>query len=487
MFFLRPAIGLPGVLFIVLAFLVILVVNGFRFYDLDNVPYGAQVDELAGAVTVQCLATEGIDAYARPWPLFSDLNFGTPKPPTFLYSAVAWTRIFGFSVGSLRALVAFMFVAGIVGLFFLARVLLGLEFAVLAALAATVSPWTWNFSRVAFESLAAVSFLVWGLFFLFRSARWKDLVPGAFFLACSMYAYPPLRLQLLLAFVPLLLYRAGSRVFSWKAFSVFSFFFILFSVPLILKIVNGELMGRFNELSIFSGDYLRSIGRTASFGDLFKLFIWNYKVHFSPDFLFLTGDQNIIHSTRRFGLLSWLDMMALLAGVGIGLRWLVKGVRSSFKMSRSLWLVIFLLGNIFLAVIPAALTNEGLPHSLRTIGAWPFMMLLSAFFLGRVCRSFGAWGMVAPVLVSAIFAFFLLKVYFGEYVHESKGYFSFWTREEARSARTDEDWLKFLYHYRHDDYHFRYYTMSMRGLSCSDSRRVWTGLRDYLIEQKSYW
>ena len=98
-------------------FLLILTVNIIRFVGLDFSPPGFHVDELSSAVTIQCLATEGVDALNHPYPLFGDVSYGSPKPPTYIYPAALWTKLFGFSIASFRAISAFVVVITFVGLF----------------------------------------------------------------------------------------------------------------------------------------------------------------------------------------------------------------------------------------------------------------------------------------------------------------------------------------------------------------------------------
>ena len=79
-----------------------------------------------------------------------------------------------------------------------------------------------------------------------------------------------------------------------------------------------------------------------------------------------------------------------------------------------------------------------------------------------------------------------LKPLFILYPQESKGWFSYWTKEEALNAKTGEDWLKFMVHYKEQDYHFRYYLMNYHGESCSSSRAKWIKMREMLGLPKAY-
>ncbi|HNV24016.1 MAG TPA: hypothetical protein PKH98_03920, partial [Candidatus Omnitrophota bacterium] len=92
---------------IIIIWFVIVVVNVFRFYNLENVPFGFHVDELASATTVQCLATQERGIFLQKPKIFFDVNYGTPKAFLYIYPSVLWTKIFGFSIASFRAYTVF--------------------------------------------------------------------------------------------------------------------------------------------------------------------------------------------------------------------------------------------------------------------------------------------------------------------------------------------------------------------------------------------
>ena len=457
-----------------------------HFCSLDKIPYGFHVDEMSGSVAIGCLASEGVDAHNVRYPLFADLNYGTPKPPTYLYPALVWVKIFGYSVPSLRALSVTVHIVGIAGLFFLAHFLFGWRYAVLTVAVAVFSPWAWVLSRVAFESLFAVTFLIWGLYVFLRASRPWAMVLAAVLLAGAMYSYPPIRLQTPLILLPLIIYSRMKYRLSWKSLAVFSIVFIILLIPLAQKIITSHsLLQRFNQISIFSPDYLRSIGSNGNWIQLMQIFGYVYVLHFNPNFLFFKGDLSYVHSTRHFGILSWMDM----AGLGIGLVFLVMllfkpGRKDNPLLVHGHWLI-FLIVGVLIGVVPVAFTSSEIPNSLRIMGAWPFICLLTGFFLWQACERW--WGMwLVTVLITALFAFAFLKVYFQVYPKESKGMFGYWTLEEANQLKTDDDWLKFVLLYRHDDYNARYFLMQYRGLTCTQSRTLWERLRDFLLSRGKY-
>ncbi len=58
---------------VVLIILTIVAAVFFRLHKIDSIPYGYHVDELSDSVTVDCLATEGVDAHNNRLPLFGQL------------------------------------------------------------------------------------------------------------------------------------------------------------------------------------------------------------------------------------------------------------------------------------------------------------------------------------------------------------------------------------------------------------------------------
>jgi len=465
--------------------LLALIGSVLHYYRLDKVPYGFHVDEMSGAVAIGCLTTEGVDAHNIRYPLFADLHYGTPKPPTYIYPAILWAKLFGYSVPSLRAFSVTVHLTGILGLFLLAHSLFGWRYAVLTLVLAVFSPWSWVTSRVAFESLFAVTFFIWGLYMFLQTARIWKMVLAAILMAAAMYSYPPIRLQTPLMLVGLVIYCHKHYHLNWKPLTVFGLVFGVLLIPLAHEVLNGQLMQRFNQISIFSHDYLKSIGVAGSWIQLSKIFCYIYALHFNPDFIFTKGDPSYVHSTRHFGILSWMDMAALGIGLVFLLMLLTKsGRKNNPVLVNQSWLI-FLFINVLIGVLPAALTNSEIPNSLRIMGSWPFMVLLTAYLIWQACERW--WGMwLMALLGSILFACVFLKVYFDVYPQESKGMFGYWTLEEANLLKTDQDWLKFMLVYRYQDYNARYFLMQYRGYSCTQSRTTWEGIRDFLKSKGIY-
>jgi hypothetical protein len=458
-------------------FILILAVNTARFYKLNDVPYGFHVDELSDAVTIGCLGTEGVDAFNRPYPLFGELGYGSPKPPVYMYPAVLWGKIFDYSVPSLRMFSAAFFTLGLIGLFFLSRFFFGSRFALWTVLTASISPSVWVISRVAFESLFAVTFLLWGTFFLLRFRNIAAGGAAGVLLSCAMYAYPPFRLFVPLFLLTLWLYAHQTQRIAFKVWAALAGAITVVSIPLIRNILDGGVQSRFNQISIAAPDYLRSLGKTNSIKDLSEIFLNNFGQHLSVQFLFVSGDPSHVHSTQYFGFLGWLDILGLAFLLFLAVMVLMK--RSVFTRvgKKDGAFVAFAVANIFLGIVPSAMTNSELPNALRIIGAWPFVCLLTGYAIWRMSER---WPLVITALSLAtalVFSWTLVDVYFKKYPMESAAMFSFWTKAEADQAKTDDEWLNFVSRYRNDNFHSRYFLMNYRGEGCRESKRSWDELR----------
>jgi len=422
----------------------IIAVNVLRFLDLENAPKGFYIDEITSVVNAHCIATEGKDYSGKKWPLFGYIGLGSPKPPTQMYPMALWIKIFGISIGSIRAFSACAYIFGLIGLFLLARLLGGSTCAWGTLLAASLSPWGWMFSRVAFESILGPVFLIWGVYFFLRNAKWLNMVLAGFFMACAMYSYPPTRLHAPLVILLLIWFQNKQNKFSLKSLGLFIVVMTFLCAPLVYDTLQGGVfVERFNGISIAS--------KASSWGQLISLFSHNYLLHLSPKFLFLTGDNDYHCSTKHFGELSWVDMLGLGAGL-VFLGILIK------KRKAPSHFIIFLLLAAAAGIIPSALTWQDIPNALRSLGAQPFVELLVGYCLARAVER---WPQILIVvsITGILFAACFLTVYFKTYPIESADDFGSDIRIEAEHCQTDQDWIKFLMHHVNDRVLFQYYIM----------------------------
>lgn len=454
--------------------LIVIAVNTIRFIGLEQSPPGFHVDELSGAVTVQCLSQEGIDALDNPYPLFADLNYGSPKPPTYIYPAVLWTRLFGYSIYSFRAFSGFITILSIIGLFFLSARLFSIHTAYWVILTASVSPFVFQVSRIALEACLAPCFIIWGIYFFVRSDKYINAIISGVFFSAAMYSYPPARLFIPFLILPLIYLRwnLGQRNFYFIGTVLFTL--ALVSFPLVTGTLSGEYAGRFSTIGIFSDEFLAKSGKSKTVTDLTGIFIHNYLKHLNPEFLFLSGDTNYVYSTGHFGLLSWLDSAALLTGGILFVFYVIgKWTNKTAGIQGREAVIIFLITGIFLSIVPSALTWQDIPHSLRIICIWPFLSLLTGFIFDRLAGKIHL-ARYPVIALACVFIWVYGKHYFLVYPSQSYWMFSGNTKGEVLDAKSQEDWMKFMVRYRHQNFHLRYYLMNyLKGQNCSSTQKIW--------------
>ncbi|MBZ0165419.1 MAG: glycosyltransferase family 39 protein, partial [Candidatus Omnitrophica bacterium] len=373
----------------------------------------------SGAVSVQCLEQEGRDALDHPYPLFADLNYGSPKPPTYIYPAILWTKVFGHAIASYRAFSGFITVLTIGGIFWLTLCLFDIRAAAWASLLASVSPTVFQFSRVALEAGLAPLFLVWGMLCYVAADRRVAGVGAGTLFAFAMYSYPPARLFVPLFVVVLISIRwiQGQRNIGLMAGTLVAL--VIVSIPLVQGTLSGAYMGRFNKIGILSAEYLSAQGKAFTFGDIAGEFTRNYGKHLSPSYLFIKGDKNLVYSTGTFGLLSWVDTLALFVGVLVLFYWAYsKWIQKKSSPEHRSWSIVLLVSGVVLSVVPAALTWQDIPHSLRMILFWPFLAMINGVSLAVGCRYVRGLAPLSLIL-SGVFLSAYLSNYFRVYPERS--------------------------------------------------------------------
>jgi len=274
-------------------------------------------------------------------------------------------------------------------------------------------PWSFHFSRIAWDPPVGVCFLMIGLWSAYRPN--KTLIT-AIFLSLAAYSYSPLRIAipLIWIFLPGIGLKSKLWVILWGS---------LLAIPLLLQMQVPEFMAR-SELRSLWSPYSTNQFRSLDSISLLLIGAKQFFAHFSPQFLFMSGDQNIRHSIGAFGELSYLDLFTYIASA-ISLVYLTiwqKGVQYFSSAQKNLLIIAFL--GIVANTIPAALTNEGAPHALRAIGSWPFYAILTGVLLDFLSRIFPKQPINAVAIGIATLFFIGYQYYFyAQYPAVAKDYF----------------------------------------------------------------
>jgi 4-amino-4-deoxy-L-arabinose transferase-like glycosyltransferase len=404
-----------------------------RFVGLEQVPYGLSTDETLGGLHVACLAQTGASADGQPWPLYATGFAGGLYTPTYLYTLYAWTRLFGLSITAIRGLSAAVSIAGIIGVGLLARTVADRRAGWLAMAAAALSPWSFQVSRLAVDAPMAAALLVWAVFLFLRSPRWGWALAGGVVMALAGYTYPPVRLQA--ALVTLLLLVVERRRLRPARLAAFFGSMAVVGIPLVIRMFDRDFMGRTRALTILNPDYVRANrGHLTPATFVVKQLLENIFEHLRPSYLFFTGDANLRHSTQIMGELGWLDILAL-GCVGLAIAVVIfrafRPQSDGQAPPSRLWLVAGCGALAFgFGVLPAALCWEGLPHALRSMGAWPAV----AIFTGAALSA--AWSRsplvpAAALVLAAAQTIHFVPYYFHVYPTDS---FAAWDGPLRRAA-----------------------------------------------------
>lgn len=484
-----------------------------RFVGLETAPRGFWMDEAWDAVHAMCLSETGRDADKRSWPLFSEALAGGTLPITWTAPMVAWTRLFGTSIRSFRTPSVLWILLTCAGLFGIARALVCLAppagdgsrrairsspFPWLVLLAALVSPWSFQFSRIAWEGPIAPAFLVLALLAMVRlrlTGRWRWALACGLFGGLSMISYPPLRVAvpfvltltglLLLASAP----RGRSRKTLWNKVLVAGGALALTFAPVVVLMARGQGTERMMSVTIFAPRWLDKhrggLGRVPFFLNSMADNLW---LQLRPSYLFFVGDPNARHSAHIVGQLSPLDIFALAICLGT-VAWLARMAgRQMTQDTAPPWprlgcyeqmLVIValycVLAGLF-AALPAALTWDGVPHALRSIGDWPFVVLFTGASLALAWPRL-TWLPAAAAAVAIVYTAAFLPLYFKIYQQASVHVFHRDITEALDAARAEippRPPLATLRPFakRYDDYVMRYFLMHDARLSCRESLEI---------------
>jgi hypothetical protein len=492
-----------------------------RFCGLDVTPPGFFMDEATPAVHAMCLAETGKNMDGQSWPLYSHAAGGGQHPLTLLVFEIAWVKIFGVSRAAFRAVSAFWILLTSLGLFLLAREIGALipdhpddgfgaratrAFPWLVLLAALLSPWSFQFSRVAWEAPLAPGLLVFALVAFMHVYRCRSYwvvwaTVGGLCAGAAMITYPPLRATTPLVFLSLTLLLflhgrvPGSRANLAKVAGVTAAVAAAFMAHTAGLLWQGKINQRMNNIAIWRPDWVKDhAGITPHWLFYIETFFDNVFAYLRPSFLLFTGDASMRHSPRISGELSAVDIVAIALVLAVlartGARFLRGGslaVQADGSLPAFRWFVVValcaLLGG-FWGVLPAALTFDALPHALRAIAVWPFISLFTGSVLAVACARY-RWLTPGIALVAVLYSGYFLPSYFYAYDKAEKHWFMREMTdviEQQAHGRTPKAVTAIVsehmaYSYQYDEVPL-YYLMSEANMSCDEAKATVHAFRE---------
>jgi 4-amino-4-deoxy-L-arabinose transferase-like glycosyltransferase len=345
----------------------LLAAAGLAFYawGAPKNPPGFFIDESSVAYNAHTVSEAGRDEHGREWPLYFKA-FGDYKNPTYVYLLAAVFRVTGPSAAAARYLSAALGVLAALALGLLGARLTGSRAAgLLTMLAALLTPWLFELSRVVVEVAAYPLAVALFLLATHRAARreaWglvdSALVAAA--LALVTYTYSTGRLfgpLLALGLALLLTTRARARplLTTWLLYG-------LALVPLyVYHRRNPEALAkRFN--------YLTYVSPESGYAEVAWEFVKHFAANLNPWRLLVTGDVNgyQIASVPGAALVPFAAFALTLFGAWLALK----------SARRDAWWRLFFYG-LAASVVPASLTNDYF-HMLRLAALPVFLVALCA-------------------------------------------------------------------------------------------------------------
>jgi len=373
--------------------LVLILFIGFclRFYKLANLPlYG---DELTMVYDSYSLLRTGKDQLGNFLPL--TFKMGAGRPAGYVYFSIPFVAIFGPTAWGVRFLSFLSGLGIIILIYFLGKKLFNERIGLIASLFTAVSFWDISLSRVGFEAHFALFLALLGIVsLLYSKGRPWMYVVFSLSWGLSIHTYPVYKLVLFLFLPFLFFYVFEDLKVSLKDKK--SFFPILISIFLgffaIALSLNETFKGfseeRFLSINVFSRKDIRdkitsevvwerSLVKLPDRIEIFvsnkafyysKLLISSYLNNFSPQFLFVSGDNNPRHNLFEFGQMYYADFLLIFLGV----------LTFAFMMfkTKNFKPFLFVFSWLFIAPLGSFLLLE--EHALRNSFMLPPLLLISA-------------------------------------------------------------------------------------------------------------
>ena len=345
-----------------------------RFINLGSTP-ALNPDEAALGYNAYSLILTGKDEHGASWPLHFK-SFGDYKPGGYVYLAIPFVKILGLTPLAVRlpnlilSLLTILFLYKLVLLLTKNYLLSNLTAFVLA-----VSPWHIHFSRGAWESSAALSFIIIGTYFFFKSIQdkfFKNFTLFVTFYVLSLYIYHSARL-----IAPLLALSLCSLYFKFLIKKLPQIFLplslaVLLAAPVLFSFLNNGGTARIGGVGLMAdpGPASRSeellnqhsgvklVNRIMHNRRVLYLVSWGEKYfsHFDMNFLAINGDEVPRSKSPEMGQIYIFDIPFLLLGI-------IFLLKSSIINHKS---KIFIFLFLFIAPIASSLTFQA-PSALRAL------------------------------------------------------------------------------------------------------------------------
>ncbi len=393
-----------------------LVAIGFaiRTYNLGGNPAGFFCDEAATGYNAYSILTYGKDEYGKAFPLLFR-SFGNYTLPIPTYADIPFIAIFGLNEFATRLPSAIVGTLTIFVVYFLLNSLYPKDkfIGIAGAFLVTFSPWNIQFSR--FDSIIYLPlFIGLGVLLFVRGVNKESnfsVYLSLLIFSLGLYTYYAsfllIPLSLFACFIIYLKYVIKNKIIFLRAMGIF----LLVSVPLLTKFIDGTALSRPNVV-------INTISKMPKI-EIVKQIVKTYSSYFSVSYLFKYGDIDypgqIVtrYSVRGMGELYWFEMPLIIAGIA---SMVVRRKKSD----------LLILSLLLIHPLAGAITNDTHPLATRSIVgslSWP---LVSAVGFSTLNNFFGKYKLLFCFMLLMVSSFFIMT-YLNRYFYEYPMYSSdFW-------------------------------------------------------------
>jgi 4-amino-4-deoxy-L-arabinose transferase-like glycosyltransferase len=348
---------------------IIIFASFLRLYHITTIPPGLYPDEaMDGNNALEVIQTGHFKVF------YTEDN---GREGLYVNTLVFFIKAFGNKPWVVRFPAAIAGILTVAGMYFLGEELFGTEVGLLAAFLLGACFWHINFSRIGFRAIMAPLALIWTLYFLIKSFRslkelhaWIYAVVGGIVFAAGFYTYIAYRVAplLLLLFIPFF----KKYPHFWKRTAVFVVVAFIVALPIGLYFLHnpGDFFGRTAEISVTNAknpleEFALNVGKTLAMFNFKGDGNWRQNIAGAPELYFPVGILFLIGIVLA-GISLWRSIKKKNEGNGMP--------HAQYPAFSVLAIFVWFI----LAIIPAAASDEGIPHALRSILTLPPAIFLAA-------------------------------------------------------------------------------------------------------------
>lgn len=406
----------------IILFLIILGSSAIRFYQLDQIPAGLNIDESSMGYNAYSILSTGKDRFGQFLPILfrSSDSF---QSPLYTYLTIIPIWLFGNTAFSVH------FISAISGLIVVIATFLIILFcpfknisdtrkirlALFSSAFVGFAPWSILFSRMGTEATLGLTFFVTGILFLVVSLRrsWM-LVIACLIFGLSTHAYYSERIlgPLFLFIFLIFFYKKYSENDNKKWLYIGLSIFFVTQLPHLMIFESGAFTRRMNQVEYLSDDFfLKNSGSLASlplgkYIYILREFASQYASYLSPKNLFFYPDPQEARSIPDLSVLyNWM-VIPVVFGINFFLRnknWVVSKI---------------ILTVLIIGPIPASLTRDPF-YTLRVLGFLWGLTIMIAFGADTIFQKIVSYSKYILLIVVAGYSFWiLLSAYFVLFKYE---------------------------------------------------------------------